>query len=145
LPAVEAPPIEPSDVKVATPTPAPFSRVLLVEDNALVRRVTERVLGSLGYAVSAAEGAVEAEKLARETSFDVVVCDVSMPGTSGPELLARLRATRPRLPCLFVSGNADPSVAETAPGTRYLPKPFSKQEIAAALRELAEQRSDTPG
>jgi two-component system, cell cycle sensor histidine kinase and response regulator CckA len=110
--------------------------VLLVEDEAGVRAVVERMLESAGYAVVSAPGArealAEAERLGE--ALDLLVTDVVMPEVGGPELAERLRATRPELPVLYMSGYAP---GEREPGrddarAGFLGKPFGSRELLDA-------------
>ena len=81
-------------------------RLLVVEDEPLVRRVAEATLSELGYAVLEARSGVEALELFEndERGVDLLVTDLVMPQMSGRELARRLRKRKPDLPVLFVSG-----------------------------------------
>jgi PAS domain S-box-containing protein len=110
--------------------------VLLVDDDALVRMCTADMLADLGYAVVEAASAGEALQLAGAGQrFDILVTDHSMPGKSGTDLAHELRAQRPRLPVLIVSGHAD--VEGTRPRLPLLVKPFLQADLAAKLREIS--------
>ncbi|MCC6405732.1 MAG: PAS domain S-box protein [Planctomycetes bacterium] len=116
-------------------------RVLLVEDEATVRDLVLGVLQSLGYEVRAAEDAEGARAVWRESrgGFDVLVTDVIMPSETGASLADALRAERPGLRVLYVSGYAASSVAPerlAGPGVAFLAKPFSVGELARRLRAL---------
>ena len=122
------------------------AQVLLVEDEEDVRRGIARMLGTLGYAVVQADGpatalAMDDEALGR---IDLLVSDVVMPGMHGGEMAHRIRARRPGLPVLFVSGYApDGTLQEhlSEDSVAYLAKPFTRDAIDSALRRLrAEDR-----
>jgi len=112
-------------------------RILVVEDERAVRVLVERVLGGAGYVVVAAACAEEALAVcALEAPFALVLSDVIMPGLSGHELAARLRAQRPEQRVLFMSGYSEaPGSAEEGRDDRVLAKPFSHGELRAAVAE----------
>jgi CheY-like chemotaxis protein len=121
-------------------------RVLVVEDDALVRDFVRRALEEVGYSVSiAASGNDALELLGRDgRDVDLVLTDVVMPGLSGPELAERLTTMTPDTPVLFMSGYIDNSFINTHlrhhPGT-LLRKPFT----AAELRKRVRRCLDAPG
>jgi two-component system cell cycle sensor histidine kinase/response regulator CckA len=115
--------------------------ILLVEDDAMLRRLSEAALGRAGYRVLAAADAAEALRLAREHagSIDLVVTDVVMPGMPGPELVARLEATRPELRVLYVSGYTEHAALHAGVSERsvsFLAKPFGVEALTRRVREL---------
>jgi signal transduction histidine kinase/CheY-like chemotaxis protein len=139
LPCTEAP-----IVRAAPPPraarPRGAERVLLVEDDGAVRLLTSTVLRGLGYQVIEAPSAEEAEGLidGDGEGIDLVVSDIVLPGISGPQLAERLRATRPFLRVLFMSGYADDAVIrhgilETE--VAFIQKPFTPDALARKVRE----------
>ncbi len=97
--------------------------VLVVDDDEVDRLATRRALP--GFPLREATCAHEAEALLREAPADVVVLDFFIPPDTGPEVLARLRAVQPGLPCLFLSGQGSEEVAVEAMkagAEDYLPK-----------------------
>jgi CheY-like chemotaxis protein len=114
--------------------------VLLVEDEEVVRRLTARILEEQGYLVLPAANAVEALDLAeRHREVDLVVTDVVMPGTRGPDLVSRLLAVRPELKVLYVSGYAADSLGLGGildPDTPFLAKPFTATALTRRVREV---------
>jgi two-component system cell cycle sensor histidine kinase/response regulator CckA len=112
--------------------------LLLVDDDALVRRSTRRLLERAGWQV--AEAANGHDALQRVTAdrgaFDVVLSDVRMPGMDGLALRTRLAREAPTLPIVLYSAY-DPTPADglapDAPLPRVLPKPFTREELLAAL------------
>lgn len=133
----------PKDVTPILP-PAPFrARILLVEDDVPLRQLMTRALGRMGHTVIECYDGVHAlECLAGDwDSVDAVVLDYSMPRLNGTELAERLRAHRPELPLVFISGyGADDLPAEwrQAPHTAGLSKPFTPIRLAATVRRLVE-------
>jgi PAS domain S-box-containing protein len=133
---VSAPLIAP--VKMASET------VLLVEDEAGVRRFSKRILENAGYRVLEAVNGDAAEKLFAEhaASIDLVVTDVIMPGCGGPELLSRLHVQTPALKALYMSGYTEKSAAHKTGLDRGLPfvqKPFTAAEFIRRVREALDR------
>jgi CheY-like chemotaxis protein len=113
------------------------ARVLLIEDQALVRDGLARLLGDQGYAVVACESAEEA--LARANDVDVIASDVVLRGMDGIELLARLRRKAPALPAVLFSGHVDHMAArrrEIPDGVTFLEKPFAPEALLSTLEVL---------
>ena len=115
--------------------------VLLVEDNAEVRRYTAGVLASSGYHVlEAADGTAALTFVpGYKGDIHVLVTDVIMPGMSGKDLADRIRDLRPKLQVLFISGYTADVLARRGgleEDVAYLPKPFSADSLLARLREL---------
>ena len=107
-------------------------RVLVVDDDDKVRRVIERILRRARYEVRAAANADEARAEIHERRFDLMVCDMRMPGESGLELIGSVRGVAPELGVLIVSGVDDPTVAGIATesgAVGYLLKPFTENEL----------------
>jgi two-component system, cell cycle sensor histidine kinase and response regulator CckA len=115
-------------------------RVLLVEDEDIVRNFAARALARQGYEVLEAGTGVEAlEVMAREKDkVDIVVSDVIMPEMDGPTLLKELRKTRPDLKFIFISGHTDDAFKKTLDENEtyaFLPKPFTLPQLAAKVKE----------
>lgn len=123
------------------------TNVLLVEDEASVRVVTERMLKKAGHSVITAVNAEQALALADEgsTPFQLLITDVVMPGLSGPELARQLRVRRPELRTLFISGySRDHVIPESAADQQvaFLAKPFT---FEALLEKVSALVADRPG
>jgi CheY-like chemotaxis protein len=122
--------------------PGGRERVLLVEDDPAVRDFAISLLADLGYQVTAASDGIEARAIVdREglDGFELLLTDVVMPRLGGTELARELRARKPELAVLFVSGYArnDSEIAALlGPRCLYLQKPFAPAALAAALRRL---------
>jgi two-component system response regulator MprA len=113
--------------------------ILVVDDDAALRRALERVLVAHGFAVVVAEDGDDALARLRTQSFDAVVLDVMMPGTDGIEVCERLRATGDRLPVLMLTARyavRDRVTGLEAGADDYLVKPFANEELVARLRAL---------
>ena len=131
-PAV-AEPIEPR------PSAAGSETMLLVEDDAAVRGFARRTLEAQGYEVLEAGSGAEALALADAHAgmIDLLVTDVVMPGLQGHRLAEQLRAARPGLRVLYVSGFTENSVIHrgvAAEGIAFLAKPFSAEALGRAVR-----------
>ncbi len=108
---------------------------LLVDDEELVRMSTADMLTDLGYTVVEAGSAEEAVRILDVGQpLDVVVTDHLMPGMTGTDLARHLRAARPAVPVLLVSGYAEHGGVDHA--LPRLTKPFRKDELAAALASV---------
>ena len=116
--------------------------VLLVEDDDAVRTLLSQLLREQGYSVLEARDGREALAVAAVAErFDLLLTDVVMPHLGGVETAGRLRAERPDLPVVFLSGYAD-TLPDTAhePGMRLLAKPVAAAVLARTLRELLDAR-----
>ena len=114
--------------------------VLLVEDELSLLRATGMALINLGYEVLAAPTPAEALRIAEEHPgvIDVLLTDVVMPGMNGRELAERLRARRPGLACVYMSGYTADVIANRGvleEGVLFIQKPFPIAALAAKLRE----------
>ena len=107
-------------------------KILLVEDEDMVRAVAERALTRAGYTVSvAADGDEGLEIVQGGAEFDLIVSDVVMPAMDGPSMIREVRKLRPDLPVLFMSGYAEEQLRKEIDiaHAHFLPKPFSVQQI----------------
>lgn len=122
---------------LAEPPAVKGGLILLVEDDAELRSVSERLLERGGYEVLAADGPGSALILAERERRPLValITDLAMPLMRGDELAERLRRDRPGLPTLFMSGYAD-EAGPAMPGSALLPKPFDQAELLRALAAL---------
>ena len=113
--------------------------ILVVEDDAAVHQMLVRVLERNGYYVLSARHANDALQASRTHAepIDLLVTDVVLPRMSGPKLAAALRAARPDLRVLYISGYAWDTFEEddVHPGEPFLRKPFSSLELARKVRE----------
>jgi len=115
------------------------SKVLVVEDDEMVRDYAQAVLSSLGYeALAVGDGSAALRVLDEERDIRLLLTDVGLPGMSGPALAAEARRRKPGLPVLFASGSVDSAGrADPIPeGEAVLAKPYRKAELAEKLRLL---------
>ncbi len=122
--------------------PGGSETVLLVEDEAPLRRLVAEILEEAGYRVVAAANAEEAiarseQAAAKNEGIDLLLSDVVMPGLGGPELLARLRMVTPAMPVLFMSGYEEVTSVGDEPA---IAKPFSASAIARRVRAVLDGR-----
>jgi CheY-like chemotaxis protein len=146
LPAAEGLEAEPSEKPVRAAPPA-RGRLLLVEDEPAVRRLVTRMLERHGYEVQVAEDGETALGLATGGggAFDLLITDVVMPGMGGPELARRIRAERPDLRVLFVSGYPrDYRPGEAPSEDAFLPKPFTQDQLLRAVADQLGAKSPGP-
>ncbi len=121
--------------------------VLLVEDDSALRRLTARMLRSRGYRVAEAGNAAEALRLLaedRERRLRLLLTDVVMPQGGGKQLADRVRAERPDLKVLFMSGYTDEVISRhgiVEQGVRFLQKPFTLETLSQKVREVLDALS----
>ncbi|MEO8633697.1 MAG: response regulator [Gemmatimonadales bacterium] len=116
-------------------------RILLVDDDAAVRRPLCQALGLCGYTVVEARDGMEALRVMGDdrTAVDLVLLDVKMPGMSGWDVLAELRRRVPALPVILTSGYTHEDSAPPADAPipdAYLPKPYDLAELTTVVRRL---------
>ncbi len=123
-----------------------MARVLVVEDDAAVRRSVERALAFEGYEVTTADDGIKGLLAIADRSPDAVVLDIMMPGLDGLEVCRRVRDAGDRTPILMLTARheTDDRVAGLDAGADdYLVKPFALAELLARVRALL-RRSATP-
>ena len=124
--------------------------ILLVEDEAAVRDLVATALVERGYRLLTAADAEAALKLERELSgpLDLLITDVVMRGLRGPELARQIRARRPSVPVLFMSGYPDDALSADGAldgATGFLQKPFRVSALAAKVAEVLRSGERAPG
>jgi CheY-like chemotaxis protein len=143
--SIYLPAASPAELAHATPTPVPArdaraaSRVLMVDDEPLVRRGAARLLTHFGCSVQEADNgqaAIDAVAHAAHP-FDLVLMDVTMPVLDGYQAARVMRARWPAMTVVLSSGFAEPPVEGLMPqGVRFLPKPYDRHTLEALLREV---------
>jgi CheY-like chemotaxis protein len=136
----------PADVVAAPNLASHCHRILVVDDDAIVRRRCSEVLSHRGYQVDAAEDGAAAWDALQLEHYDLVVTDHSMPKVSGVELVLMLRAAHMELPVILMSAampvrelNQHPELHLAA----ALLKPFTGHELLGAVNEVLEPAKDT--
>jgi PAS domain S-box-containing protein len=143
LPRVEAVPEKAAAVPVNERSHRGTETVLLVEDEAAVRSFVREILQSNGYVVLEASQAGEAlEACERHAApIHLLLTDVVLPATSGPELAGRLKSLRPEAKILYMSGYTDNAVVHHGvlePHVALLQKPFTPAALLRKVREVLE-------
>jgi CheY-like chemotaxis protein len=116
-------------------------RILLVDDNAVVRDMLVDLVGSLGYSADAAGDGAEALALFDQGQYGVVLTDLLMPGMSGWEVLAALRQREPRIPVIIITGT--PVIGDSRaeqPGVAVLRKPVDVMALATMIKGMLAPR-----
>jgi two-component system, OmpR family, KDP operon response regulator KdpE len=125
---------------------APSSgRVLIVDDDASVRRALHITLQTLGFSASEASGGEEALMLVRTAAYEVVLLDMNLPGLDGLEICRQLRRLLPRVAILMLTvrdSEDDKVQALEAGADDYVTKPFHIRELTARVR-AAVRRAQT--
>jgi len=118
-------------------------RILIVDDEAAIRRFLKTALGTQGYVVSEAEDGKTALELASRNSFDLIVLDLGMPGMDGFEVLSHLRETGSAVPVIVLSVRSDEAGKVRAldiGADDYVTKPFGIEELLARIRTALRHR-----
>jgi signal transduction histidine kinase len=143
---------QPDPVPVEQPPPPPPAEkphgkeaVMLVEDEDAVRSLLRESLEAYGYTVFEARGGAEALAVAgwNSTAIDLLVTDLIMPQMNGRELADRLRADRPDLRILFITGYTDRELTPAGSADRHaflLRKPFTGREFARKVRDVLDTK-----
>jgi len=117
-------------------------RILLVEDEELVRACLRMMLELEGHQVTEASNGAEALNLFTLGEFDLVITDFQMPVMAGNKLAVNLKLLAPSLPVLMVTASARARREALNPVDALLNKPFTLTELRCALRELLSARPD---
>ena len=121
--------------------------LLVVDDDARLRSLLQRFLTEAGFRITVAADAMEARAALKAVAFDMLVLDVMMPGETGLELVADLRARRNEVPVLMLTarGAPDERVAGFESGADdYLAKPFDPRELAHRVRTILRRAVPVP-
>jgi two-component system, cell cycle sensor histidine kinase and response regulator CckA len=122
--------------------------ILLVEDEARVRKLILDVLSGRGYKVIEATRGREALKLAKayDGKIDLALVDVVMPEMSGPDLIRQLARQRPQMRVLYISGYTEEAMVHHGipdSGIAFLQKPFLPDALARKVREVIDSRANS--
>jgi two-component system, OmpR family, alkaline phosphatase synthesis response regulator PhoP len=124
--------------------------VLVIDDEAPVRLLLQKILESAGYLVTAVGDGTSALKAAHADPPDLAICDLSMPGIDGFTVCSMLRRDKAfRAPILVLSGRAneeDIQAARKAGADKFIPKPVEREKLLTAVAEwlaIGEKRGQT--
>ncbi|MCX5884198.1 MAG: response regulator, partial [Deltaproteobacteria bacterium] len=122
--------------------------ILLVEDEKAILTMASMVLERLGYTVLTASAPSQAIRISESYSsrIDLLMTDVVMPEMNGRDLAEKLLHLYPNLKCLYMSGYTANAIAHHGvldKGVHFIPKPFSKMDLATKLREVLEDTKTT--
>ena len=130
-------------LEMVPPRPSPM-RVLVVEDDPLVRHACAEIARDLGYTVETADSVGTAKLALKRSAVDVLLLDLKLPGGGGFSVLEEVREAHPRITAVvmtaFASVNSAVEAMRTGAGD-YLAKPFSLEELTAVLERAAERRN----
>jgi DNA-binding NtrC family response regulator len=119
--------------------------VLIIDDDADVRRMLSSILEDAGYSVEAVDNGRQAIKTCEKLPFDVALVDINLPDVKGTELLHELKRIQPRMVKIIVTGepsveNAVKALYEKADG--FITKPFDPQEFLDTVRKLIAEKQN---
>jgi DNA-binding NtrC family response regulator len=122
-----------------------IASVLIVDDDADVRRMLSSILEDEGYSVEAVDNGREAIRTCEKLPFDVALVDINLPDVKGTELLHQLKRIQPRMVKIIITGepsveNAVKALYEKADG--FITKPFDPQELLDTVRKLIAEKKD---
>jgi len=120
------------------------TRVWVVDDDASIRWVLDKALGSAGFAATVFDNADDVLARVRRTPPDVIITDIRMPGTSGLDLLKALGEQLPQLPVIVMTAHSDLDSAVSAyrgGAFEYLPKPFDLEEAVALVGRALQKKT----
>ncbi|HEY4305866.1 MAG TPA: ATP-binding protein [Gemmatimonadaceae bacterium] len=137
LPAAESVGVAEDTIVEAEDRSRGTESILIVEDAEDVRTLARRTLEERGYTVRVARNAAEALEISAAGRVDLLLTDIVMPQTSGPQLVATYLATRPVPAIVYMSGYADDALDqyELDPKVVFLRKPFTPSILARTIRE----------
>lgn len=136
LPAVDLEPSETDEPVLEWPSNPKHARILVVEDEEMVREVVQTMLERLGHEVTTASSAEDA--LEQKASFELLLTDVIMPGMSGRGLAEEMRRRNPDLKVVFMSGYSADHLERLDFTSWFLQKPFTLPRMAQTVAEALE-------
>jgi response regulator RpfG family c-di-GMP phosphodiesterase len=119
-------------------------RVLIVDDEKVIRDMLRRLLEMTGYICTTAPDAIKARAILRRQDFELVLCDVNMPGESGMDLVKFISSAYPDTAIIMVTGQDNPELAEKAldiGAYGYVIKPFKPNQLIINISNALRRRS----
>ena len=119
--------------------------ILVVDDDAEVRKTLSSILSNEGYSVETVENGKQATKISEKSRFDIALIDIKLPDMDGTELLHRLKENQPHMIKIVITGfptleNAMETVNEGADG--YILKPFDIEKLLEMIRKHLKRETD---
>lgn len=121
-------------------------RILVVDDEILIRDMVRDILADAGYEVVLASNGLEALELLRRERFGLVVTDILMPEKEGVETIVEIKKSQPQMPVIAMSGggrtgNLHPlKIARSAGADVILTKPFEPDALVKAVQSVADPK-----
>ncbi len=119
-------------------------KVLVVDDEAVIRKGLCRVMEGRGYQAEASESGFEAIEKLQKTPFNIVITDLKMPGMDGIEVLKAIKILQPDVPVIIITGysTVDTAVDAMKNGAfDYISKPFTPEQMIEMIEKALEQRA----
>lgn len=119
------------------------ARVLVVDDEHLMRRMVRSILVKEGYSVTQAVDGDDALAKLEKSRFDIVITDINMPGSDGFQLLSAIRQANPEIGVIVMTGFGDsttPDRARQLGADEYITKPFNAREIEVIVERVCWRR-----
>lgn len=131
---------------MSLPLKGPPKTILAVEDAAAVLSVVREILEDANFNVLAAANAGEAIRLAGlAKTVDLLLSDVMMPDMSGPDLATKLKASRPEMRVILMSGYPGGEILILNHGWHFIQKPFVPVELVAKVRQVLDEKINDQG
>jgi DNA-binding NtrC family response regulator len=119
------------------------ARVLVVDDERLMRRLVRQILVREGYSVVTSADATDANRKLAKSRFDIVITDLRMPDTDGFELIRNLKSGHPGVSVIVMTGFGDVDTADEVRrlgADEYFTKPFNEREIQVIVERICWRR-----
>ena len=114
-------------------------RILVVDDEAIVRISCKRTLEPEGFDVDIASDGYEAIELIKNKAYDIIITDLKMPKMDGLEVLSWIKKNSPSSRVIVITGFSTPEIAEksiSAGADKYLEKPFTPETLISVVKDL---------
>lgn len=118
------------------------ARILIVEDDPVMREELRELLSEKGYNVTSVKSALEGIQMIKREEFDLVLTDLVMPGMDGMQLLNEIKKVRPKVKVIMITayGTIDSAVKAVKMGAAdFIPKPFNLAELEVIINKTLEE------
>jgi len=123
------------------------SKILVMEDDSTISGALDMVLTEAGYSIKVAETGEQALELFEDRKFDLIIADLKLPGINGMEVIRQIKERKPKMEVVVITGVGTQPIAEEAMSLGahdFLPKPFTDDQIIAAIDEALKRHDETP-